>query len=259
MSLYQREMEIPALWQGQRIFLRFEAVAHRARVWVDKTLACAHTGGSSFEAELTGLGLAGKKALLTVAVDNRVDHSTLPAGNDPMEVAFLALTTRGIPSVEQAKTEQKLQNRPNFDFFNYCGIFLAGDALHHPQNPHCRCDHFRGLGGEGGLFPHNRGAGRPGGPVAVYDMEGRRVAEGRGNSGRLVIPEPQLWWPWPGTPYLYQAEIPSCGGGLLLQTFGLRTVRVEGTRLLSMRSPSISRALESTRTLSFGAEGWTSA
>lgn len=236
-SLYQREMEIPALWQGQRIFLRFEAVAHRARVWVDKTLVCAHTGGFlPFEAELTGLGLAGKKALLTVAVDNRVDHSTLPAGNDPMEVAFFGSDNAGIPSVEQAKTEQKLQNRPNFDFFNYCGIFRPVTLY---TTPKTRIADVTISGDLEGKVDYSLTIEEQGGQeaqVAVYDMEGRRVAEGRGNSGRLVIPEPQLWWPWPGTPYLYQAEI-SCGGDSYRQTFGLRTVRVEGTRLLINEKP----------------------
>ena len=39
----------------------------------------------------------------TVACDNRVDHSTLPVGNEPGQIAFFGSDNAGIPAVEHAK------------------------------------------------------------------------------------------------------------------------------------------------------------
>ena len=60
--------------------------------------------------------------LLTVACDNRVNHGTLPVGNEEGQLAFFGSDNAGIPSVEAAKRIAAPQNRPNFDFFNYAGI-----------------------------------------------------------------------------------------------------------------------------------------
>ena len=89
-AYYQRTLTVPALLKGQRLWLRFGAVAHSAMVWLGDTLLCTHKGGFlPFEAEITDLAEPGGGLLLTVAVDNRLNHSTLPAGNDPTETCLL--------------------------------------------------------------------------------------------------------------------------------------------------------------------------
>ena len=83
-AFYQKTVTLPALCAGQRVVLRFGAVTHKAKVWLDGRLIAGHTGGFlPFEADVTGLLAPGAAARLTVACDNRVDHSTLPVGNEP--------------------------------------------------------------------------------------------------------------------------------------------------------------------------------
>ena len=85
-------------------------------VWLDGQLIAQHKGGfTPFEADVTALLQPGETALLTVACDNRVNHSTLPVGNEDGQLAFFGSDNAGIPSVEAAKRAAAPQNRPNFD------------------------------------------------------------------------------------------------------------------------------------------------
>lgn len=120
---YQRTVTLPAFCTGQRVVLRFGAVTHTAKVWLNGQSVAEHKGGfTPFEADVTALLAPGQTALLTVACDNRVDHSTLPVGNEAGQLAFFGSDNAGIPSVEAARRIAAPQNRPNFDFFNYAGI-----------------------------------------------------------------------------------------------------------------------------------------
>ena len=51
---YQREVFIPKGWAGQRIVLRFDAVTHYGKVWVNNQEVMEHQGGyTPFEADVT--------------------------------------------------------------------------------------------------------------------------------------------------------------------------------------------------------------
>ena len=82
-AYYRKIFAVPRCWQGQRVILRFDAVTHRAKVYLDGTFMVEHQGGFlPFELDITELVPAGRRAELVVAVDNRVSHSTLPVGNE---------------------------------------------------------------------------------------------------------------------------------------------------------------------------------
>lgn len=229
-AFYQRTVALPALFAGQRLVLRFGAVTHRARVWLDGALIAEHKGGFlPFEADVTGKLVPGIPALLTVACDNRVDHSTLPVGNEPGQIAFFGSDNAGIPSVEHAKATAAPQNRPNFDFFNFAGIHRPVWLYTTPA------DHIRDIT----LVPRQDGtvdyrvdtAGQGTVTVEVLDPKGRTVARAGGARGTVQVPSPRLWEPWPGKPWLYTARV-RFGQDCYDQTFGFREIRVEGTRLL---------------------------
>lgn len=227
---YQRRITLPAFCTGQRVWLRFGAVTHTAKVWLDGRLIAEHRGGFlPFEAELTALLAPGQSALLTVACDNRVNHSTLPVGNEAGQLAFFGSDNAGIPSVEAAKRAAKPQNRPNFDFFNYAGIHRPVVLYTTPG------EYIRDIT----LVPYTDGrveyrVDSDGGAkitVTVLDAGGRAVARAEGSAGELFIPEVKLWQPWPDTPYLYTAHI-ECGADIYDQTFGVRSVEVRGTQVI---------------------------
>lgn len=123
---YQRALSIPSYMTSQRILLRMAAVTHMAKVYLNGKQICEHKGGFlPFEVEINDFLQQGEN-LLTIAVDNRIDHSTLPVGN---ENGGNLLGGGFFPSKGSRK-----RNNPNFDFFNYCGITRPVKLYTTPRN-----------------------------------------------------------------------------------------------------------------------------
>lgn len=105
---YERVFTVPAMLSSERLVLRFGAVTHTAKVYINGALVAEHKGGfTPFEAEIQDVILLGKNRI-TVAVNNIVDETTLPVGN------YKELEVEGMGKIAR--------NSPNFDFFNYAGI-----------------------------------------------------------------------------------------------------------------------------------------
>lgn len=232
---YQRKVTVPAFCKGQRVVLRFGSVTHTAKVWLDGKLIAQHKGGfTPFEAEVTNLLSPGKSALLTVACDNRVNHSTLPVGNEGSQLAFFGSDNAGIPSVEAAKRIAAPQNRPNFDFFNYAGIHRPVTIYTTPFEYIKDATIVTKTDGHVSYCVERTGNA----PVfvTVLDENGKQVAQAQGEKGTLFIPDVRLWEPKPGVPYLYTLHIVS-GEDVYDQTFGVRSIEVKGTQVLLNGKP----------------------
>lgn len=234
-AVYQRTFSIPEQVIGQRLWLRFGAVTHAAQVWLDETFLGEHKGGFlPFEFELTDCDTAGEHRL-TVAVDNRVDFSTLPVGNEG-GVAFFGSDNPGIPSIELAKTRCRPQNRPNFDFFNYAGITRPVALYTTPWDYIKDITVIPGVDGENGVVDYTvetEGKGEI--RVTILDHRGRAVGFATGAKGRITIPNAKRWNP--GDPYLYRAEVTFQNDDLYEVSFGIRTVKVEGDKFLINGKP----------------------
>ena len=112
---YQRNISVPEYVKSQRIVLRCAAVTHYAMIYLNGKLICEHKGGFlPFEVELND-HLQDGDNLLTIAVNNVIDYTTLPVGGK-------ANMMSGMMGGMGAGASDKPQNNPNFDFFNYCGI-----------------------------------------------------------------------------------------------------------------------------------------
>lgn len=198
---YEREVTVPAFFKGQRLFLRFDAVTHRARIYINGTFVMEHKGGFlPFELELTELVVPGETLLLTVAADNRISHSTLPVGNEG-GTAFFGSDNPGVPSVEAAKVWRKQGNLPNFDFFNYAGINRPVRLYTTPVSRICGLTLIPDIDDTDGILQYEAETEGEGAVhVEIFDVEGNKVAEAEGASGTITIPDARLWWPWPGTP-----------------------------------------------------------
>jgi beta-galactosidase/beta-glucuronidase len=71
---YQREVEVPADWEGRRIVLHFGAVDYAARVWLNGRLVATHEGGHTpFHADVTEALRAGTQTLTVRAADDPHD------------------------------------------------------------------------------------------------------------------------------------------------------------------------------------------
>ena len=84
MAYYRTTFTVP---EGARRVLRFDAVTHNAVVRLNGQEIASHRGGFlPFEADITALAQPGET--VTLEVDNRIGHSTLPVGNEDGQLAF---------------------------------------------------------------------------------------------------------------------------------------------------------------------------
>ncbi|MCC8129925.1 MAG: beta-glucuronidase [Clostridiales bacterium] len=233
-AVYQRRFSVPRSLLGERIVLRFGAVTHTADVYLNGKLLGSHQGGFlPFEFEVNDALVSGEN-LLTVAVDNRVNYSTLPVGNEST-VAFFGSDNPGIPSIELAKTRCKPANKPNFDFFNYAGIIRPVYLYTTPKDYIRDISLVPDLDGADGLVDWRvETAGTGSVHVTILDEQRRAVAEADGNKGRCRIPDATPWQP--GKAYLYNARV-TFGEDVFEQTFGVRSVAVRGTQFLINGQP----------------------
>lgn len=213
---YQRDFYITNQMLMSRLMLRFGSVTHTARIYLNGNLLCEHKGGFlPFEVRLNGFARAGSN-LLTVAVDNRVDNTTLPAGR---------LVTESYPKIGEVT-----RNYPNFDFYNYAGIMRPVQIYATPHDYIEDISIQTALDGEVSYQIQCSGEGKM--LVFVQDADGRIVAWG--DDGRLKIDSPVLWEP--SNPYLYTLTV-TFGDDIYRQTFGIRTAEVRGGRFLLNGKP----------------------
>lgn len=242
LSVYQRKVVIPALYKKERLVLRFDAVTNAATVYIGAEEIVKHKGGYlPFEVELEEKVKEAEEFLITVLVDNRVNNSTLPVGNEKGSIAFFGSDNAGIPSVEAGKAYQQAINLPNFDFFNYAGLNRPVRIYSTPKNYIKDITIVPDIAEDGttGLVKYKivvEGFVETPVKVEIKDAKGVVVATAEGVEGVIEVKDAKLWWPAPLEPYLYSAGI-SAGEDYYEQTFGIRTVKVEGKQFLINGKP----------------------
>lgn len=86
---YERKFNVENLYQGQRVFLKFEAVMMNCKVYVNKKLLTEHFGGYlPFLIDITDVVRYDSENTLFVVVDNRDDPDT-PPGKPTEQLDFL--------------------------------------------------------------------------------------------------------------------------------------------------------------------------
>ncbi len=224
-AFYQRRLAVPAFLRGQRLVLRMGAVTHGAKVYLNGQMVCEHKGGFlPFEAEIGGFLRDGEN-LLAIAVDNRIDHSTLPVGGENGQSMLGGSIAPGA----------KPRNLPNFDFFNYCGI-TRPVKLYTTPHAYIRDITLRPRleGGAAFLEYTLDTAGDGDARVELWDESGRKVAESAGKEGVLRVERPRLWQPLDA--YLYEVRA-SFGEDCYTLPYGIRTVEVRGGQFLINGKP----------------------
>lgn len=224
---YQRSICIPSYMKEQRIVLRMAAVTHIAIIYWNGEEICKHKGGFlPFEVEITDFLKAGKN-LLTIAVDNRIDHSTLPVGSEN-QGGMLNVTM--FPS-----KSSKERNNPNFDFFNYCGITRPVKIYTTPKHYIADLSLVSKVEGRTAYVSYKiEAVGEEKAEILFYTREGKVVARGEGLKGILTIENAILWQPL--KPYLYEVDV-KFGEDKYTMTYGIRTIKVEGGKFLINGQP----------------------
>ena len=126
---------------------------------------------------------------MTLEVDNRIGHSTLPVGNEG-GTAFFGSDNAGIPAVEAGKARQQMQgvNLPNFDFFNYAGITRPVHLYTTPAAYIADIALAPAMDGTLDYKINTIGDGLA--SIEILNDEGKVVADGKGESGTLHVEEP---------------------------------------------------------------------
>lgn len=228
---YQRKFMIPSFMKQQRIMLRMDAVTHGAKVYLNEKEICSHKGGFlPFEVSI-GEMLEEGENLLTIAVDNRIDHSTLPVGSEEYGASSL------IGGVSKTCETVRRRNNPKFDFFNYSGITRPVRIYTTPMNyieDVSLTNKVEGDSAELSYVIHVGGRDRCNALVEVLDEQGQFVARSQGLQGKLQIQKVHLWRP--GKAYLYQIKV-TYGEDEYLLPYGVRTVEVKDTKFLINGEP----------------------
>lgn len=234
---YKKEFTLSSVLADERIVLRLDAVTHFARVYLNNSLICEHKGGFlPFEVDITDKVCFDESMTLLVAVDNKINHSTLPVGNEST-VAFFGSDNAGIPSVEAGKRYKKKQNVPNFDFFNFAGINRPVRIYTTPKSYIDDITIIPSVENDTAVIEYKIDAVGDGEvSVTILDEEKNTVASACGGSGEITIDSPHLWQPYPDKPYLYTALV-SFGDDVYSQTFGIRSVEVRNNSLLINGKP----------------------
>lgn len=232
-AYYRKMFTLPEVLENERIVLRFDAVTHRAVVYLNGKAVGEHRGGFlPFEIDITDKVVLGKEQELFVAVDNKINHSTLPIGNEN-SVAFFGSDNAGIPSVEAGKRYQKKRNVPNFDFFNFAGINRSVRIFTTPKSYIDDVTAIPSVENKNGIIDYivDTVGAEEKVTVTVFDSQGEAVGTSEGKSGRIIIPDARLWNPYPDTPYLYKLSVQYGSDNYSLEV-GIRTVEVSGDKLL---------------------------
>lgn len=226
---YQRKVSVPEFVKSQRLVLRCDAVTHHAKVYLNGELLIEHKGGFlPFEVEVTDKMQKGEN-LLTIAVDNVIDYTTLPVGGKSDMLGGL------MGGMGEFSEEEKPKNNPNFDFFNYCGITRPVRLYTTPVN------YIQDIavvaqvqGNDASLVYVVETKGEGNCKAEVFDRQGNLVAESEGSEGCLEIQNVRLWQPM--NAYLYDIKV-TFGEDVYVLPYGVRTVRVEGTKFLINEKP----------------------
>lgn len=227
---YQKSLTISRVLMecGQRIVLRFGAVTHKSRVYLNGKQIFEHVGGFlPFEMDVTEILQKGAN-LLTVAVDNRIDYGTLPVGREwkPGPQA----DERGLTAV---KIEKKPRNIPNFDFFNYSGIIRPVVLYTTPKSfieDVTITAQICGTTGELHYLVQTAGLeSKKPIRIEVEDEDGRPVGTSVGQEGSVTLEKVHLWQPLHA--YLYQVRV-YYGEDEYILPYGVRTVEVKNCQFL---------------------------
>lgn len=224
---YQRTVQVPRGWDGQRIMLRFDAATHRATVWVGDTRVVEHEGGyTPFEADVTQHLRAGEEVRVTVVVNNELSWTSIPPGY-----------------VQELDDGRRVQQYFH-DFFNYAGlhrsVWLHTTPRMHLSDITVTTTEIDGTTGVVAYQTVVEGGEKHDMRVTVLDAGGAEVARADGYDGTLRIDGVTLWRPGAGYLYTLQTEVVRPGGELVdvyPQPFGVRTLAMDGHRFLINGEP----------------------
>ncbi len=220
---YQRDVEVPAGWAGERVVVRLDSATHEGRVYVDDVLVAEHVGGyTPFAADITDHVAPGERFRLTVGVSNVLTNETIPPGK-------VAVGMSGKESLTYLH-----------DFYNYAGLARSVWLCSLPEVSVDDLTVVTRVDGATGLVDFSvELTAEAEVSVTLRDEAGEVVASAEGAAGTLHVDDVHLWQP--GAAYLYELEVRAVQGGVTRDVYrvavGVRTVEVKGAQFLINGEP----------------------
>jgi beta-glucuronidase len=220
---YARQFFVSADAQERFVGLRFDAITHRAAIFVNGHKVGTHEGGFlPFVVDISAVVHFGAENTVVVQGNNELSREDLPAGD--------TITL---------KNGRKMA-RPFFDFYNYSGLNRSVHLLTLPQEQIVDYDtRFTRTGAAATVYYRVTTNGDHPVTVTLADAQGQTVATGEGVHGELTVTDPHLWNV--GAPYLYTLMLQIHDGADLVDEYsaplGIRTIAVDGARVLVNGQP----------------------
>ncbi len=220
---YEKDMFVPEEWEGKNIYVRFGAATHRAVVYVNGVRITEHEGGFlPFLADVTQVVRYNAYNKVVIKINNELTVTNIPCGE--------TLTL----------SNGKKMNKPYFDFFNYSGLQRSVYLMAVPEESVFDIDLTYEICGNDAKVNYSvKTTGEHPVSLALYDEDGKLVAEGTGKDGTLEVKSARLWQVH--NAYLYKLVVKITDGEETVdeyeQEIGIRTIEVKDTSILLNGKP----------------------
>lgn len=222
---YEKDVFVPAEYQGMELDLRFAAATHRATIFVNGVKIRSHEGGFlPFLVRFTEVAKYNEYNKVVVLLNNELSETSLPAG-------------KTITLANGAK-----MSKPYFDFYNYAGLQRSVSLVATPKTAIHDFSVVHHLNGADALVDYKVTCVNAEGvkaTVTVFDEEGKEVAKAEGFEGTITVKDARLWQVLDA--YLYRFVITLTKEDVIVDEYfdeiGIRTVEVKGTEILINGSP----------------------
>ena len=225
MCWFQKEFSVPRSFKNRKVFLRFGSVTGKCTVWVNSTKVACHEGAHlPFECEISKYLLDGENRIVVLS-DNQLDPWTLPPA--------------AIVSKEGREGFFVTHPAVTYDFFPYSGIhrsvYLYTTSEQRIEDITIKTSVEGATARVAYCIEISKGTK---GVVSVrienQEWKGEITPDKTDICGCMEISNPRLWDV--GHPALYalqvQLEVNDEVADAYTQSFGIRTVKVEGNKLL---------------------------
>jgi beta-glucuronidase len=229
LAWYRHEVDVPASWRGQRVFLRVGSANYGAKVWVNGAVVAEHRGGHlPFVAEVTRQLLWDRKNVIAITVENKQLPDRVPPGPAAGGGGVFGMMTP-YPAT-------------TYDFFPYAGLHRPVLLYSVPDEHIEDVTVVTTIDGADGIVQVDVVTAGPysGRGTARLAQIGAELGF-RGGSARatLRVPSARLWGP--RDPHLYPLTVTLERGPRVTDSYtldiGIRTVAVSGDQLLLNGQP----------------------
>ena len=222
---YQKDVFVSDEWREKAVYLRFGNVAGVATVFVNGEVAFSHTGTAlPFENDVSRYLKFGEENRITVIADNTLDPYSLPPASEQAGEGHAGFVD-SYPAVP-------------YDFFPYGGIqrsvWLYSTAKNRIEDITITTDVKESYAKVNYKIRFTAPFSSEISVTTNNEEQILTVKDSNTVSGEFTVKNPRLWDI--GCPELYELKV-ECDFDEYKQTYGIRTVKVEGNKFLLNGKP----------------------